>query len=470
MNKINKIINSFVPESDEKSEFLGDVCYKNFIRLRKIVPIAVLLALSHLITFYFQSFPEGSDEYYWQQSLIKAHAILMVYFIIIGLTSYVIHKKNNNEYNPHVQYRLFTHLTYVFLFGIAISLTIIDQAITTSISPLIIVSTLMPLLFNINPLINSLYLMTAYFVFMYLIGFYQDSDTILLSTAVNAFSAFIINFTLSALLWSHNLNSFRQSRIIEKQQNELSEKNRKLEFSEGELIKSNQTKDKFFSIIAHDLRNPIGGIKSYLNLLSHEFDSFSKKEVEEGLELMSSNADQVYYLLENLLEWSKTQRELIVTEYTKFDLNSLINNINSLFRIRASSKNIKLYNHVPKETSIIADLNLLNTIIRNLVSNAIKFTPDGGSIEITYSKDDNYHKISVIDSGVGMSEEILKSLFDAQHNSSSLGTNNEKGSGLGLLLVKELLLKMNGDISVGSVINKGSKFIVEIPVNLTINN
>ncbi|GAB1371881.1 hypothetical protein MASR1M45_19430 [Candidatus Kapaibacterium sp.] len=292
----------------------------------------------------------------------------------------------------------------------------------------------------------------------------------MLSTAVNAFSAFIINFTLSALLWSHNLNSFRQSRIIEKQQNELSEKNRKLEFSESELIKSNQTKDKFFSIIAHDLRNPIGGIKSYLNLLSHEFDSFSKKEVEEGLELMSSNADQVYYLLENLLEWSKTQRELIVTEYTKFDLNSLINNINSLFRIRASSKNIKLYNHVPKETSIIADLNLLNTIIRNLVSNAIKFTPDGGSIEITYSKDDNYHKISVIDSGVGMSEEILKSLFDAQHNSSSLGTNNEKGSGLGLLLVKELLLKMNGDISVESVINKGSKFIVEIPVNLTINN
>ncbi len=236
-----------------------------------------------------------------------------------------------------------------------------------------------------------------------------------------------------------------------------------LRTSEAELKESNSTKDKFFSIIAHDLKNPLGNFKEISRLLADDYDDLQEIERREFLDLMKHSASNVYSLLENLLEWSRSQRGQIQFNPCEFNFKFLSVEIVKLLKPSAENKNITLINNIPVSFPIFADENMINTVVRNLISNAIKFTHPDGTITLDGNDDSDNTIISISDTGVGMSTETIDMLFRIDSKVSTMGTSNETGTGLGLILCKEFIEKHNGTIRVESELGKGSNFIIALP-------
>jgi len=239
----------------------------------------------------------------------------------------------------------------------------------------------------------------------------------------------------------------------------------KAEESEIYLSKLNATKDKLFSIIAHDLRSPFNCILGFTNLLIENFKNYEDAEVEESLGNISLSAKNTLVLLDNLLNWARSKTGQIDVEPENLDLSPLIEEVFELSSLSAKNKNIVLNYAYSEEIIIFSDLNMLKTIIRNLISNAIKFTNPGGQIFVSASKKDTFVEIAVSDNGVGMDEATRNKLLNPDTHETALGTAGEKGSGLGLMLCKEFVEKQGGEIWVQSVLGKGSVFRFSLPLN-----
>ncbi len=234
--------------------------------------------------------------------------------------------------------------------------------------------------------------------------------------------------------------------------------------AEEKLKELNSTKDKFFSILAHDLKNPLGSFYSVAELLNDEYDNIPESSKRQYLGIIRDSARQLNSLLENLLTWSRSQRGLINFNPTGFDIYSLADNSIQILQISASAKQITLLNNVPKDIFVNADMNLANAIIRNLMSNAIKFTDNGGEISVTaIDSTSGYVAIAVKDSGIGISKDTIKDLFKIDKSVSTLGTNGESGTGLGLILCREFVEMHNGRIWAESELNVGTTFYFTLP-------
>lgn len=230
-----------------------------------------------------------------------------------------------------------------------------------------------------------------------------------------------------------------------------------------ELRKANAEKDKFFSIIAHDLRGPIGGMMGLIELMSDEPKDFSEQERKELTLVLSKSARNVFELLEQLLEWSQMKIGLTNFNPQMIDLKDIVINVVNLLTESARLKSIDLISNIPSETKLFADLNMLQSVLRNLISNAIKYTPQGGKVTISAAfKENGTTLITVKDTGIGMNKEILENLFRIDVNTKRPGTNGEKSTGLGLLLCKDFIGKLGGSISVESQEGKGSVFTVSL--------
>lgn len=259
--------------------------------------------------------------------------------------------------------------------------------------------------------------------------------------------------------------------IIKKQNQELREFNQTLDNANllldrqnQELKQLNATKDRMFSIIAHDLRGPVGSFKSIIDLMLEMPDEFEGDRMIETLTMMRESAGQTFNLLENLLYWSRSQRDEIVVNQQNFNLSDVIFETISLLSINADNKKIRLQMKIEPNLQTYADKNMITTVIRNLLNNAIKFTPENGLITVWARRKQNEIQIKVRDTGVGISETKLNELFDSSLLFSTEGTNQEKGSGLGLILCKEFLEKNGGTIHVESVVNEGSTFSFNLPL------
>lgn len=232
--------------------------------------------------------------------------------------------------------------------------------------------------------------------------------------------------------------------------------------AQRELALSNKTKDKFFSIIAHDLRSPIGNIKSALEFITTE-EELSKEEVMELLEKLSGSAMNTYDLLENLLQWSITQRGIIDNKARSEWLADLIEDTIKLSRNIAHNKAIEIEVICQQSLQAFVDKNLFFTILRNLLNNAIKYSYSNSIIKVTAEEDDKYILIKVIDQGVGIKPEIIPYLNQLDKTVTTYGTAGEIGSGLGLVLCQELISKLGGSLKVESVEGKGSIFSFTVP-------
>ena len=251
-------------------------------------------------------------------------------------------------------------------------------------------------------------------------------------------------------------NLTRKSIQIEKQKNAI-EKNKK------ELEDLNATKDKFFTIIAHDLKNPFNTVIGLSELLMERYDTYNETKKKYFIEHIYKFSKNAYNLLENLLQWAKSQTGRIDIKIEKTDIFELVNDNLYLLKGRADSKNIKLTSNVDIGLYASIDKNMIRTVLRNLISNAIKYTQKNGEVGVKASKVENFIYVSVFDTGVGIPKENLDKIFKIDTNISTQGTDDEAGTGLGLIIAQEFVEQNGGEISVSSQEGKGSEFTLKLP-------
>jgi signal transduction histidine kinase len=239
---------------------------------------------------------------------------------------------------------------------------------------------------------------------------------------------------------------------------------RSVKIQTAELNELNASKDKFFSIIAHDLKNPFNTIIGFSEILDEEISSGNLVKGHEYALMIKSSAVQTFRLLENLLEWANSQTRKISYNPSDVDLGKLLNEDFNILNDMANRKNIDLKILIPENLLIKADKNMIKTVLRNMISNAIKFTPKSGKVEVTATISKKQVEISVSDNGIGMTTEIIAKLFRIDAKLSTRGTENEKGTGLGLFLCKEFVEKHGGRILVSSEPGSGSVFRIVLPV------
>jgi len=232
----------------------------------------------------------------------------------------------------------------------------------------------------------------------------------------------------------------------------------------AELNELNASKDKFFSIIAHDLKNPFNTIIGFSDILIEEISSGDLVKGNEYARMIHSSAVQTFRLLENLLEWANSQTGKISYKPSPVNLNELLKEDFGTLNDMAIRKNIELKPFIPENLVVMADRNMIKTVLRNLISNAIKFTPKNGKVEVNALTNDKYAEIAVSDNGIGMTKEIRAKIFRIDANHLTRGTENEKGTGLGLFLCKEFVEKHGGKILVESESGKGSTFKFILPM------
>lgn len=236
-----------------------------------------------------------------------------------------------------------------------------------------------------------------------------------------------------------------------------------LKKSEEELRQLNYSKDKLFNIIAHDLRSPLSGLISMTKMLIETIDILSPIEAKELLNDLFEYANQSYNLLENLLQWAKTQTGTILFNPEITDLYEIVLAGKIINDPNAKQKGIKISIFLKPDSFVLVDRNMLTTVIRNLISNAIKFTPSGGEITIRLHEKSDEYELEIEDNGIGIPQDKLECLFKLGENISTTGTAGEKGSGLGLILCKEFVEKNGGNLRVVSEFGKGTKFFINLP-------
>ncbi|TGK54264.1 PAS domain-containing sensor histidine kinase [Leptospira bouyouniensis] len=234
-------------------------------------------------------------------------------------------------------------------------------------------------------------------------------------------------------------------------------------FKELQLL--NYTKDKFFSIISHDLKGPIGGMNTFIGMILEDMETRSPKRMRNDLNILYQSSGEVYALLENLLTWARSQTNEITFLPENVSVKTVVDTVISYFTFMTENKEIRIQNLIDNDIFVFADENMLETILRNLVSNAIKYSHVGGQVKISAEPIDGNVSIQVEDFGTGITDEIRSTFFQIDAKQKSMpGTLGERGTTLGLILCKEFIEKNHGKIFVQSEVGKGSKFFITLPI------
>lgn len=264
------------------------------------------------------------------------------------------------------------------------------------------------------------------------------------------------------IIWAIITFMMSRSRKAHKKLNtELQLKQVVLENREEELQEINETKDKLFSIIAHDLRGPIGALLDVLKMMKS--GDLAITEFRDFVPKLIKDVDHISFTLNNLLSWGQTQMNGATTNTTLAELNTLAENNINLLAETAKKKNITLINEIPENTIIFSDPNQIDIVIRNIISNALKFTPKGGKITIDAQEKYQFIEVTIKDTGIGMSEEDLSKVFASNQSHTTFGTDNEKGTGLGISLSKEMVENNGGNLWAKSKLGKGTIFYFTVP-------
>ncbi len=251
---------------------------------------------------------------------------------------------------------------------------------------------------------------------------------------------------------------------IKKNNEEIANQTKLISKQHEELQKLNDLKDKILSIISHDLRAPLATLDGLLQIFNDEEIEMGADELSKYASLVQHELNGVQSLMDNLLYWGKSQ--LAKRQRDKEDVNvyEVTEEVFELLKDKLKSKNIEFYNHISFDDTVYGDQNIISFVIRNLCANAVKYTPDGGRITLDCNFDNEFAKVSVIDTGVGMDSETLNAIFDDEKVSSRKGTIGEVGTGIGLMLCKDLIEQNQGTLSIESELGKGSTFSFTLPV------
>jgi signal transduction histidine kinase len=268
------------------------------------------------------------------------------------------------------------------------------------------------------------------------------------AAAVIALVVFIYIYLLKA----------RTNKLLTTQNQEIYAANQSLEESQRQLRELNATKDKFFSIVAHDLRNPFTSLLSISETMSKNYSMLDEEDKVSSVKSFHRSAERIYDLLENLLTWSRSQAGRVSFNPMDFNITFLAMECIKLFTLPAEKKGITLQLNAKENMQAYGDPEMIETVVRNLLHNAIKFSNEGGKVELDISLEEGLIKVTVKDQGVGIPETNLEGLFNLASQSVSKGTGGEKGTGLGLIICKEFVEKNGGKLMVKSTPGKGSTF------------
>ncbi|MGW8315491.1 MAG: two-component regulator propeller domain-containing protein [Bacteroidales bacterium] len=273
----------------------------------------------------------------------------------------------------------------------------------------------------------------------------------------------ILVATAIAIMIYIYLVKIRTNRLLTFQNQQISQANEALRESEKNLMELNATKDKFFSIISHDLKNPFTSLLSISELMVDSFDSADREDHRAGFKKINNSIKHLLDLLENLLTWSRSQRGRIKYDPTRFNLSLLIQENVNLHKLLAEKKGIMLLSPDNQDVYAYGDRDMINSVLRNLMTNAVKFTEANKKVEVKVDQRDEEVEISVVDEGIGIDKENLQKLFRIDEKFKSTGTAGEKGTGLGLIICREFVEKHGGQIRVKSEPGRGSTFSFSIP-------
>jgi signal transduction histidine kinase len=383
--------------------------------------------------------------------------------ILFHVTSLILIK-----YHYHLLGRLiFSITTPTAVYFIAALLYIDDGTDGMAAKIIIIGSILMPfMVFMEKEWKYTLIVLVLYL--SYLISFNYMNDLIVLQKVHNVdtpelrFVSLIITFIMFSSLF------FYYKKLITKKNTKLDYNNKALVEKNRELKELNATKNKLFSIIAHDLRSPLHSILGFAEMLQKEHKTLDKEELEIFSEIFYAASKNTCKIVENLLTWSHSQLNSFKVIPTTIDLHRFVSEIIANMKDSAGMKEIKIINLINKNIYVQADNNIAMVVVRNLVSNAIKFSNRNSNITLNaeplQNENKDFIKICVADSGVGMDYETITKLFKVENTKSSEGTENEQGTGLGLILCKEFTEKNGGTIYVESELGKGSRFYFTLPL------
>jgi signal transduction histidine kinase len=287
----------------------------------------------------------------------------------------------------------------------------------------------------------------------------------LLPTSIIGFV--FVNVVILTLIFS---DSFHQTESLTYQleeanknhKNVIYERTIKLSEKSFELEKTNEVKDKIFSIIAHDLRSPIKTLSAFLSIAALD-NNLTVHELKTHLKKIQRDTESLNLTLDNLLMWSRSQIKGVTTHQSDLDVALLINHNLDLYRLSAENKEVRIKSTVPEGLYLHADKDHISLVLRNIIGNALKFTHPGGQITISSRIHDHFVQILVQDTGIGIPEEQLAKMFQLNNHYTTYGTTNEKGTGLGLMLCQEYITKNNGMISIRSEVGKGTEVCIEIP-------
>jgi two-component system sensor histidine kinase/response regulator len=370
-------------------------------------------------------------------------------------------KNRIGKYIPHLVFFLVT------LWGTFV--TIFDQQVSSSLTSFILGSIVCSLILLIHPRRMFCYLLLISLILYVGVIQYQSDPMIQLTNLTEAFCTVVVCYGLSITQWRKHLVSFRQRRLIKSQQETLKENYEQLKESSEQLEQLNQSKDKFFAILAHDLRGPISSTLALTEMLDEGLFESDEKERRRMYGLLQNSLNTTGKLLENVLLWSRSHMGTLTFKPVTLNLYELIENNIALLQIMAAHKDIIIRNKVAEQLETEADLDMINTIVRNLLSNAIKFTPNGGQVEVLSAKHtdprthQSYISLSVRDYGIGMNSKTMDNLFKIDKKVVNNGTNNETGTGLGLILCQDFIHKHEGQLKVESILGTGTTFTITIP-------
>lgn len=437
---------------------------RNLSYLRNASFVVIVLGLVHILYFLLQPDSSVATEFNWRIAIIFSHVSLVIVF---SAFLFLIKVFQRDEALLHKYAFATTIFAYIFILLIGAGISLIDQQVTAAITPFIIACVAASLLLLIPPLTALFCFLFSWLIFIFLLPYFQVDSNIILSNNVNALSGLIIGLFLAFNRWFEYLKRYRQLIIIKRQQYDLEERNAELQNLTANLKQANAQKDKLFSIIAHDLRSPFNTLIGSSDLLvSEEFD-LSEKETRVLKENIRKTAQSTFFLLENLLGWSRLQQQKITPIKERTNLTGLIKSVLNEINPIASGKEVEINAIFDEDYFTNIDPTMIQLVIRNLLMNAIKFSHRKSAVLISIHKEDNeWVTISVKDQGIGMSDIVKNSLFKAETIKGRSGTEKELSTGLGLVLCKDFVSLHKGHLWVESEERKGSTFYFTLPLNL----
>ena len=276
----------------------------------------------------------------------------------------------------------------------------------------------------------------------------------------------VLVFILSIVFYRLYALKLNSSRLLAQKNQELEVLNHTLSGSEAALKELNATKDKFFTIIAHDIKNPLSAYRSVTKMLANSFFELSEQQKLEYIRGINKSSENLYELFQNLLQWSTSQSGTMKFKPQEIDMGIIAYKAVAVLQESADKKNIQVDMNVKTDSYAFGDINMVSSVMVNLLSNAIKYTKPGGSISVNSSDSGNYIRMAVIDNGIGITKEDINKLFKVEIDHKTIGDSEEKGTGIGLILCKEFVSRNGGEIWVDSEYGKGSTFYFTLPKDL----